>query len=131
MSQPEPPQSAVTRRVVRRVRDILQAAHDRERRGQSLELDIDARFCLHDRHAVRFQLASAILEEVDGLGQEEIVSELLALGLEAVLRGAAHSTRERLDMATLLAMLAEERLDLGAEDESRAGRLRTAARLVH
>ena len=84
----EPPDAAVTRRITRRMRDILQAARDRERQGQSLALDIDARFLLQDRSAVQFQLASAILEEAAGLCQEEIVSELLALGLEAVLQGA-------------------------------------------
>ena len=88
MTGPEPPDAAVARRITRRMRDILQAARDRERQGQSLALDIDARFLLQDRSAVQFQLASAILEEAAGLRQEEIVSELLTLGLEAVLQGA-------------------------------------------
>ena len=41
--------------------DILQAARDRERRGQRLALEIDAKFQLQDTGAVQFQLASAIL----------------------------------------------------------------------
>lgn len=80
---------AMVRRIARRVEDILEAARERERKGQSLALDIDARFRLQDVGAVQFQLASAILEEAGGLRQEEVVSELLALGLAAVLDGAA------------------------------------------
>ena len=81
--------AAVFRRIARRVEDILEAARDRERNGQRLALEIDARFQLQDMGAVQFQLASAILEEVGGLRQEEVVSELLSLGLAAVLDGAA------------------------------------------
>ena len=44
--------------------------------------------------AVQFQLASAILEEVGGLRQEEVVSELLSLGLAAVLDGAAKAANQ-------------------------------------
>ena len=79
----------VLRRIASRVEDILEAAKDRENKGQSLALDIDARFRLEDMGAIQFQLASAILEEVGGLRQEEVVSELLSLGLASVLRGAA------------------------------------------
>ena len=81
--------ATVFRRIARRVEDILEAARDRERKGQRLALEIDARFQLQDMGAVQFQLASAILEEVGGLRQEEVVSELLSLGLAAVLDGAA------------------------------------------
>jgi hypothetical protein len=81
--------AAAFRRIARRVEDILEAARDRERRGQSLALDIDARFHLRDMGAVQFQLASAILEEMEGYDQEQVVSELLSLGLAAVLDGAA------------------------------------------
>jgi hypothetical protein len=84
----------VLRRIARRVEDILEAAKDRESKGQSLALDIDARFRLEDTGAVQFQLASAILEEVEGLRQEEVVSELLSLGLASVLRGAARAANE-------------------------------------
>lgn len=79
------------RRIARRVEDILEAAKDRESKGQTLALDIDARFRLEDMGAVQFQLASAILEEVEGLRQDEVVSELLSLGLASVLRGAARA----------------------------------------
>ena len=89
MFEPEQAQGAVFKRIAQRVEDILQSARDRERRGQHLALEIDARFRLQDTGAVQFQLASAILEEVGGLGQEEVVSELLSLGLAAVLDGAA------------------------------------------
>src|SRR5438067_1398174 len=91
MFEPEQAQGAVLKRIARRVEDILQAARDRERRGQHLALEIDAKFRLQDMGAVQFQLASAILEEVGGLGQEEVVSELLSLGLAAVLEGAARA----------------------------------------
>lgn len=101
MTGPEPPDTVVTRRITRRMRDILQAAKDRERQGQSLALDIDARFLLQDRSAVQFQLASAILEEAAGLSQEEIVSELLTLGLEAVLQGAAENHLPAVDATEL------------------------------
>ena len=94
MIGPDRVDSAVFRRIARRVEDILEAAKDRERKGQSLALDIDARFRLQDFGAVQFQLASAILEEVGGLGQEEVVSELLSLGLAAVLDGAARAAGE-------------------------------------
>jgi hypothetical protein len=86
---PEQADAAIFRRIARRVEDILEAARERDRKGQSLALDIDARFRLQDMGAVQFQLASAILEEVGGLRQEEVVSELLSLGLAAVLDGAA------------------------------------------
>jgi hypothetical protein len=86
---PEQANAAVMRRIARRVEDILEAARDRESKGQTLALDIDARFRLQDLGAVQFQLATAILEEVGGLRQEEVVSELLSLGLASVLRGAA------------------------------------------
>jgi hypothetical protein len=86
---PEHADPAVFRRIARRVEDILEAARDRERKGQTLALDIDARFRLQDVGAVQFQLASAILEEMGGLRQEEVVTELLSLGLAAVLQGAA------------------------------------------
>lgn len=86
--------AATFRRIARRVEDILEAAKDRESKGQSLALDIDARFRLQDLGAVQFQLASAILEEVGGLRQEEVVSELLSLGLAAVLRGAARAAHQ-------------------------------------
>jgi hypothetical protein len=89
MVQFERSQGTVLKKIARRVEDILQAARDRERRGQHLALEIDARFRLQDLGAVQFQLASAILEEAGGLGQEEVVSELLSLGLAAVLDGAA------------------------------------------
>src|SRR5947209_15175151 len=89
MVQPERAQGLVFKKIARRVEDILKAARDRERRGQHLSLEIDAKFRLQDMGAVQFQLASAILEEVGGLGQEEVVSELLSLGLAAVLDGAA------------------------------------------
>ena len=81
--------AAVFRRVARRVEDILEAAKEREQKGQRLALEIDAKFQLHDMGAVQFQLASAILEEVGGMRAEEVVSELLSLGLAAVLEGAA------------------------------------------
>jgi hypothetical protein len=85
--------AVVLKRIARRVEDILEAARDRESKGQSLALDIDARFRLQDMGAVQFQLASAILEEVGGLRQEEVVSELLSLGLASVLRGAARAAQ--------------------------------------
>jgi len=87
--------AAVLQRIARRVEDILEAARDRESKGQSLALDIDARFRLEDIGAVQFQLASAILEEAGGLRQEEVVSELLSLGLASVLRGAARAADRR------------------------------------
>src|SRR5438067_5360227 len=94
MFEPEQAQGAVLKRIARRVEDILQAARDRERRGQHLALEIDAKFRLQDMGAVQFQLASAILEEVGGLRQEEVVSELLSLGLAAVLDGAAKAANQ-------------------------------------
>jgi hypothetical protein len=86
--------ATVFRRIARRVEDILEAARDREQNGQRLALEIDARFQLQDMGAVQFQLASAILEEVSGLRQEEVVSELLSLGLAAVLDGAAKAANQ-------------------------------------
>jgi hypothetical protein len=86
--------ATVFRRIARRVEDILEAARDRERKGQRLALEIDARFQLQDMGAVQFQLASAILEEVGGLRQEEVVSELLSLGLAAVLDSAARAANQ-------------------------------------
>ena len=59
--------------------------------GQTLALDIDARFRLQDYSAVQFQLASAILEEMGDFREEDVVSELLSLGLAAVLNGAARA----------------------------------------
>jgi hypothetical protein len=97
MFQPEQAEGVVFKRIARRVEDILNAARERERRGQHLALEIDAKFQLHDMGAVQFQLASAILEEVGGLKQEEIVSELLSLGLAAVLDGAARVAAENSD----------------------------------
>ena len=94
MIGPDQADAAVLQRIARRVEDILEAAKDRETKGQSLALDIDARFRLQDLGAVQFQLASAILEEVGGLRQEEVVSELLSLGLATVLRGAARAAVE-------------------------------------
>src|SRR5207244_12497110 len=82
---------AVFRRVARRVEGILEAAKEREQKGQRLALEIDAKFQLQDMGAVQFQLASAILEEVGGMREEEVVSELLSLGLAAVLEGAARA----------------------------------------
>jgi hypothetical protein len=79
------------KRLARRVENILEAAKIREQKGQRLALEIDAKFQLHEMGAVQFQLASAILEEVGGMQQEEIVSELLSLGLAAVLDGAARA----------------------------------------
>jgi hypothetical protein len=86
--------SAIYRRIARRVEDILEAARDRERNGQTLALDIDARFRLQDVGAVQFQLASAILEEMSGLRQEEVVTELLTRGLASVLQGAAKAANQ-------------------------------------
>jgi hypothetical protein len=86
--------ATVFRRIARRVEDILEAAREREQKGQRLALEIDARFQLQDLGAVQFQLASAILEEVGGLRQEEVVSELLSLGLAAVLDGAAKAASQ-------------------------------------
>src|ERR1051325_6838444 len=82
---------AIFKRVARRVEDILEAAKVREEKGQRLAHEIDAKFQLHDMGAVQFQLASAILEEVGGMREEEVVSELLSLGLAAVLEGAARA----------------------------------------
>jgi hypothetical protein len=59
--------AAVFKRIARRVEEILEAARERERKGQKLALEIDAKFQLHDMGAVQFQLASAILEEVGGV----------------------------------------------------------------
>jgi hypothetical protein len=86
--------AAVFKRIARRVEEILAAARERERKGQRLALEIDAKFQLQDMGAVQFQLASAILEEVGGMRQEEVVSELLSLGLAAVLDGAAKAATE-------------------------------------
>lgn len=83
--------ATVFKRIARRVEDILEAAREREQKGQRLALEIDAKFQLHDMGAVQFQLASAILEEVGGMHEEEIVGELLSLGLVAVLEGAAQA----------------------------------------
>ena len=94
MSSADQADAATLQRIARRVEDILEAARDRESKGQSLALDIDARFRLQDLGAVQFQLASAILEEVGGLRQEEVVSELLSLGLASVLRGAARAATD-------------------------------------
>ena len=91
MFGPESADGAVFRRIARRVEDILEAAREREGQGQVLALDIDARFRLENAGAVQFQVASAILEEAGGLGQEEVVGELLTLGLAAVLSGAARA----------------------------------------
>jgi hypothetical protein len=104
----------VLRRIARRVEDILEAARERDRHGQTLALDIDARFRLQDLGAVQFQLASAILEEVGGLRQEEVVSELLSLGLATVLRGAAKAS-SRGDVYNLLA--GEEAGDITADED--------------
>lgn len=92
MFEPEQAQGAVLKKIARRVEDILQSAREREQKGQHLALEIDAKFRLQDTGAVQFQLASAILEEIGGLEQEEVVSELLSLGLAAVLDGAAKAT---------------------------------------
>ena len=102
--------SAVYRRIARRVEDILEAAKERERKGQTLALDIDARFRLQDVGAVQFQLASAILEEVSGLRQEEVVTELLTLGLASVLQGAAKAASQNGVSAPLEPALVEETL---------------------
>jgi hypothetical protein len=102
--------SAVYRRIARRVEDILEAAKERERKGQTLALDIDARFRLQDVGAVQFQLASAILEEVSGLRQEEVVTELLTLGLASVLQGAAKAASQNGVSAPLEPELVEETL---------------------
>src|SRR4051794_8094213 len=83
--------ATIFKRIARRVEDILEAARAREQKGQRLALEIDAKFQLHDMGAVQFQLASAILEEVGGMQEEEVVSELLSLGLAAVLDGAARA----------------------------------------
>jgi hypothetical protein len=85
---------AVLKRIVRRVDGILKEARERQRRGQMLALDIDARFRLEDRDAVQFQLASAILEEMGGMREEEVVCELFSLGLAAVLRCAAEAAQD-------------------------------------
>lgn len=87
--------AAVFKRIARRVEEILAAAKEREGKGQRLALEIDAKFQLHDMGAVQFQLASAILEEVGGMEQEEVVSELLSLGLAAVLDSAARAAGNR------------------------------------
>ncbi|MFN3649064.1 MAG: hypothetical protein ACK47B_05735 [Armatimonadota bacterium] len=85
---------AAAQRIMRRVEDIMESARERERHGQSLALDIDARFRLQDEGAVQFQVASAILEESRGLDQDEVVAELLAVGLATVLSGAARAAAE-------------------------------------
>src|ERR1051326_7529102 len=103
MVQPERAQGGVFKKIARRVEDILKAARDREQRGQHLSLEIDAKFRLQDMGAVQFQLASAILEEVGGLGQEEVVSELLSLGLAAVLDGAAKAASGNESAASVVA----------------------------
>ncbi|HTE20633.1 MAG TPA: hypothetical protein VK689_19875 [Armatimonadota bacterium] len=110
MNSTDQADATTLRRIARRVEDILEAAQDRESKGQSLALDIDARFRLQDLGAVQFQLASAILEEVEGLRQEEVVSELLSLGLASVLRGAARAAGEN------------GVHDLGLADETSAGK---------
>jgi hypothetical protein len=102
--------SAVYRRIARRVEDILEAARDRERNGQTLALDIDARFRLQDVGAVQFQLASAILEETNGLRQEEVVTELLTRGLASVLQGAAREAGQNGITAPLSADSLEDAL---------------------
>jgi hypothetical protein len=102
--------AAVFKRIARRVEEILAAARERERKGQRLALEIDAKFQLQDMGAVQFQLASAILEEVGGMRQEEVVSELLSLGLAAVLDGAAKAATEN----------AAANGDLGPETHARA-----------
>lgn len=89
--------TAVFKRIARRVEEILEAARERERKGQRLALEIDAKFQLQDMGAVQFQLVSAILEEVGGMDQEEVVSELLSLGLAAVLDSAARAAQEKPD----------------------------------
>lgn len=101
MFGPELADSAVLRRIARRVEDILESARERERKGQSLALDIDARFRLEEVGAVQFQLASAILEEAGGLGQDEVVGELLSLGLASVLNGAARAAGMRAELGDL------------------------------
>jgi hypothetical protein len=77
--------SLVLRQVMRRIQDILEAARERARRGQTLTLDVSAQFRLYEARAVHFQLASAILEESQNMSQEEVVCELLSLGLARVL----------------------------------------------
>lgn len=89
MFQPERAQGVILKKIARRVEEILRTARDREKRGQHLALEIDAKFRLQDMGAVQFQLATAILEEAGGLKQEEVVSELFSLGLAAVLDSAA------------------------------------------
>jgi len=108
--------SAVYSRIARRVEDILEAARDRERNGQTLALDIDARFRLQDIGAVQFQLASAILEEISGLRQEEVVTELLTRGLASVLQGAAKAANQNGVSATLSPEQVEETLALDDGD---------------
>lgn len=108
--------SAIYRRIARRVEDILEAARDRERNGQTLALDIDARFRLQDVGAVQFQLASAILEEISGLRQEEVVTELLTRGLASVLQGAAKAANQNGVSATLSPDQVEETLSMADPD---------------
>ena len=107
---------AVFKRIARRVEHILDEARQRESKGQRLALEIDAKFELQDAGAVQFQLATAILEEMGGLNAEEVVSELLALGLAAVLEGAAEAVGETsleddLDMPETGAAEKPERLE--------------------
>lgn len=104
------------RRIARRVEDILEAAKDRESKGQTLALDIDARFRLEDTGAVQFQLASAILEEVEGLRQDEVVSELLSLGLASVLRGAARAADQN-GVRSALSLDSADTLEMDYPDE--------------
>ena len=63
MFQPERAHGVILKKIARRVEEILRTARDRERRGQHLALEIDAKFRLQDMGAVQFQLATAILEE--------------------------------------------------------------------
>lgn len=110
--------AAVVERIARRVEDILEAARERERRGQRLSLEIDARFQLVDLGAVQFQLAAAILEEAGGLDQEDVVTELLSLGLAVVLDGAARAARE-------VAVPGLESALMGESDPSQMREIRT------
>lgn len=86
---------AALRRAARKVQKLLDEA--RMQQGRCDGMEVHAHFVLRPEQALRFRLALALLEELRGLSEAEIIADLLSRGVQSVMEEAAGSVRHDLE----------------------------------
>jgi len=77
------------KRAARKIQRLLEQAREKQANGEQHGLEIEARFLLKPEQALRFRLALALLQELRGMREEDLIADLLSRGVNSVMDEAA------------------------------------------